>query len=63
MNTVRKMSFESNHNRPKKTKLYVVSTETSNEERILVAGKLMSKYELNEKLAYFYEHVGTVMDI
>lgn len=63
MNTARKMGYNDNHKRPAKTRLYVVSNNARNEDKIVVDGKLMSKYELNEKLAYFYEHGGPVMDI
>lgn len=63
MNTARKMSYHDSHIRPDKTKLNLVADRTSDEEMVLVDGKLISKYELNEKLAYFYEHGGPVMDI
>lgn len=63
MNTAKNMSYEDSHRRPAKTRLYVVSDNAGNEDKILVDGKLMSKYELNEKLAFFYENGGPVMDI
>lgn len=63
MNTARKMSYESNNIRPEKTKLYLAADKCRSEEMLLVDGKLMSKHELNEKMAYFYEHGGPVLDI
>lgn len=63
MNTARKMSDENSHTRPEKTKLYLVADKYKSEEMVMVDGKLMSKHELNEKMAYFYEHGGPVMDI
>lgn len=63
MNTARKMNYEDKHKRPAKARLYVIKDNSSNEDKILVNGKLISKYELNEKLAYFYEHGGPAMDI
>ncbi|MGE5458950.1 MAG: hypothetical protein ACM3NJ_00710 [Methanobacterium sp.] len=63
MNTARKMSYENSCTRPEKTKLKLVFDKYKGEEMVMVDGKLMSKSELNEKLAYFYEHGGPVMDI
>jgi len=62
MNTARKMSYENNDTRPEKSRLYLVVNKNRSEEMVLVDGKMMSKYELNQKLAYFYENGGPVMD-
>jgi hypothetical protein len=47
----------------KRSNLHLVKDEYRKEECVTVNGKTMTKYELNEKLAYFYENGGPVMDI
>jgi hypothetical protein len=47
----------------KKSNLRLVKDEYREEECVTVNGKTMTKYELNEKLAYFYENGGPVMEI
>ena len=65
MNAVRKMynntyAAKTNTNR---NELHLVKDECRKEDCVTVNGKTMTKHELNEKLAYFYEHGGPVMDI
>jgi len=47
----------------KRNEFYLVKDECRTEDCVTVNGKTMTKHELNEKLAYFYEHGGPVMDI
>lgn len=61
MNTVKKVSYEERS--PERPNIYLVSDNRRKEDTVSVNGKLMSKHELNEKLAYFYEHGGPIMDI
>ncbi|HPT70004.1 MAG TPA: hypothetical protein PKW50_07630 [Syntrophomonas sp.] len=64
MNAVRDMY--SKYNAPKvtvkKPDLTLVSNEDADKEYV-IDGKRISKEYLNEKLAYFYENGGPVMDI
>lgn len=46
----------------KRTRFTVVSSEDKEDKVVLVDGRVMSKHELNEKMTYFYEHGGPVMD-
>lgn len=50
-------------NTEKRTRFTLVSSEDKEDKVVLVDGRVMSKHDLNEKLAYFYENGGPVMDI
>ena len=54
-------------NRPqeivKKPDLTLVKSKEADKEILLVDGRWVSKDYLNEKMAYFYENGGPVMDI
>ena len=64
MNAVRKISYrDSLCKTEEKTNIYLVSNNSRKENSVLVAGKIMSKDDLNEKLAYFYEHGGPIMEL
>jgi len=47
----------------KKPDLTLVKNDEPNKDYKLIDGRWISKDELNEKLAYFYENGGPVMDI
>jgi hypothetical protein len=47
----------------KRSDLHLVKDECRGEECVTVNGKTMTKYELNEKLAYYYENGGPVMEL
>lgn len=50
-------------NTEKRTQFKLVNSEDKEDKVVLVDGRVISKYEFNEKLAYFYENGGPVMDI
>lgn len=47
----------------KKPDLSLVKSDETKKDYKLIDGRWISKDELNEKLAYFYENGGPVMDI
>ena len=64
MNAIRDM-YNTKYATAAKTKrpdLHLVKDECRSEECVTVNGKTMTKHELNEKLAYFYENGGPVME-
>ena len=64
MNAVRKISYRDSLCKTEaKPNIYLVSNNSRKENSVLVAGKIMSKDDLNEKLAYFYEHGGPIMEL
>ena len=64
MNAVRIISYRDSLCKIKeKTNIYLVSNNSRKENSVLVAGKIMSNDDLNEKLAYFYEHGGPIMEL
>lgn len=65
MNALREFieSPEKTVNTEKRSRFTVLSSENKEDKVVLVDGRVMSKHELNEKLAYFYENGGPVMDI
>ena len=64
MNAVRDMynksSAETKVNKPDMT---LVKNDESNKDYKLADGRWVSKDYLNEKLAYFYENGGPIMDV
>jgi len=46
-----------------RNELHLVKDECCKEDCITVNGKPMTKHELNEKMAYFYNNGGTIMDM
>lgn len=65
MNAIRKMINQERVNKiaTSKTNLTLVKTEKKDKNIEMVDGKFMTKDELNEKLAYFYEHGGPIMEL
>jgi hypothetical protein len=47
----------------KRNNLHLVKDECRTEDCVNVNGKTMTRHELNEKLAYFYEHGGPIMEM
>jgi hypothetical protein len=62
MNAIREMYNKEYAAKTKRTDLHLVIDECRSEECLTVNGKTMNKHELNEKLAYFYENGGPVME-
>jgi hypothetical protein len=54
------MTSEVKANKPN---LSLVKSDEAKKDYQLIDGRWISKEELNEKLAYFYENGGPVMDI
>mgnify|MGYP001305639159 CR=1 FL=1 len=65
MNAIKEMYNKEYTVRPKarKNDLHVVKNECRTEDCVTVNGKTMTRHELNEKLAYFYEHGGPIMEM
>jgi hypothetical protein len=65
MNAIREMIVKSNRPQEivKKPDLTLVKSKEADKEILLVDGRWVSKDYLNEKMAYFYENGGPVMDI
>ena len=63
MNAIREMYNITYAANSKRNSLYLVKDEGRKGDYVTVNGKTMSKHELNEKLAYFYNNGGPVMDI
>jgi len=64
MNAVRDMYSKYNvETKSTKPDLTLVKNEATNKDYKLVDGRWVSKEYLNEKLAYFYENGGPVVDI
>jgi len=65
MNAVRDMykKDKASKVKAKKPDLSLVKNDATKKDYKLIDGRWISKDELNEKLAYFYENGGPVMDI
>jgi hypothetical protein len=65
MNAVREMykKNKATEVNAKKPDLSLVKSDETKKDYQLIDGRWISKDELNEKLAYFYENGGPVMDI